>query len=260
MKNRLTVERLPAILKPVRLNLLIFTLIMAMLAVSACSGVTFTLSPGETKNSDYDYELLFPSEKYPETALHIYGAIEQGHSNICTIDRAGAEANRKLSLAGIDTKKGYDRDEWPMAMCQEGGEGASVAYVASSDNRGAGSWVGHQLSDYPDGAKVLFVVEKPGNLFPDAGKAGEVDKDSIGEGVSKDGTANGGKSGQQGEPDEPSGSKGSSPEATGQQGSPDEVVYANCAAVRAAGKAPLYKGDPGYSSKLDRDGDGVACK
>jgi hypothetical protein len=29
--------------------------------------------------------------------------------------------------------------------------------------------------------------------------------------------------------------------------------------VRAAGKAPLHKGDPGYSTKLDRDGDGIAC-
>lgn len=38
-----------------------------------------------------------------------------------------------------------------------------------------------------------------------------------------------------------------------------EVTYANCADVRAAGKAPLHRGDPGYSSKLDRDGDGVAC-
>lgn len=40
----------------------------------------------------------------------------------------------------------------------------------------------------------------------------------------------------------------------------DNVVYANCTAVREAGKAPLYKGDPGYSTKLDRDGDGVACE
>lgn len=28
----------------------------------------------------------------------------------------------------------------------------------------------------------------------------------------------------------------------------------------AAGKAPLYQGQPGYSSKLDRDGDGIACE
>jgi micrococcal nuclease len=38
------------------------------------------------------------------------------------------------------------------------------------------------------------------------------------------------------------------------------VTYANCTAVRAAGKAPLHKGDPGYSSKLDRDQDGIACE
>ncbi|HWD82566.1 MAG TPA: excalibur calcium-binding domain-containing protein [Kribbella sp.] len=40
----------------------------------------------------------------------------------------------------------------------------------------------------------------------------------------------------------------------------DSTYYANCAAVRAAGKAPLYAGEPGYSSHLDRDGDGVACE
>lgn len=38
------------------------------------------------------------------------------------------------------------------------------------------------------------------------------------------------------------------------------VYYKNCAAVRAAGKAPLHQGQPGYSSKLDRDGDGIACE
>ncbi|WP_074133054.1 excalibur calcium-binding domain-containing protein [Mycolicibacterium houstonense] len=37
-------------------------------------------------------------------------------------------------------------------------------------------------------------------------------------------------------------------------------AYPNCAAARAAGAAPLYAGQPGYSSKLDRDGDGVACE
>lgn len=41
---------------------------------------------------------------------------------------------------------------------------------------------------------------------------------------------------------------------------PAAAFYANCAAVRAAGVAPIYAGDPGYSSDLDRDGDGVACE
>lgn len=41
---------------------------------------------------------------------------------------------------------------------------------------------------------------------------------------------------------------------------PPAVYYANCDAVRAAGAAPLYRGQPGYRSGLDRDNDGVACE
>lgn len=40
----------------------------------------------------------------------------------------------------------------------------------------------------------------------------------------------------------------------------ETVYYENCAAVRAAGAAPIYAGQPGYSKKLDRDGDGVGCE
>jgi hypothetical protein len=38
------------------------------------------------------------------------------------------------------------------------------------------------------------------------------------------------------------------------------VYYDTCADARAAGDTPLYRGDPGYDSHLDRDGDGVACE
>lgn len=38
------------------------------------------------------------------------------------------------------------------------------------------------------------------------------------------------------------------------------VEYANCTEARAAGAAPVKRGDPGYSRKLDRDGDGVGCE
>ena len=41
---------------------------------------------------------------------------------------------------------------------------------------------------------------------------------------------------------------------------PKSVYYANCSEARAAGAAPLYVGDPGYRSGLDRDKDGVACE
>lgn len=36
--------------------------------------------------------------------------------------------------------------------------------------------------------------------------------------------------------------------------------YANCSAAKAAGAAPLHRGEPGYRAALDRDGDGVACE
>jgi hypothetical protein len=36
--------------------------------------------------------------------------------------------------------------------------------------------------------------------------------------------------------------------------------FSNCDQARAAGAAPIYAGQPGYSSKLDGDGDGVACE
>lgn len=49
-------------------------------------------------------------------------------------------------------------------------------------------------------------------------------------------------------------------EPTAPETSSAAVVYHNCAEVRAAGKAPLHRGDPGYSTALDRNGDGVACE
>ncbi|APX01184.1 excalibur calcium-binding domain-containing protein [Arthrobacter sp. QXT-31] len=41
---------------------------------------------------------------------------------------------------------------------------------------------------------------------------------------------------------------------------PAAAYYPNCAAARAAGAAPLYSGQAGYSTSLDRDRDGVACE
>lgn len=158
--------------------------------------------------SEYGMTIHLPADRYPETMAHIAAAIRAGASAVCTIDRDGANANREASLRGIPTKKGYDRDEWPMAMCKEGGAGADIAYVSPKDNRGAGSWIGNLLTDLKDGTRVLFVVDEAM---------------------------------EQPKPTE------------------ETVYYANCAAAKAAGAAPLHKGDPGYSLKLDRDKDGIAC-
>ncbi|WP_324828613.1 DUF1294 domain-containing protein [Qipengyuania zhejiangensis] len=38
------------------------------------------------------------------------------------------------------------------------------------------------------------------------------------------------------------------------------VQYSGCDEVRAAGKAPLHYGQPGYRAEMDGDGDGLACE
>jgi excalibur calcium-binding domain-containing protein len=42
--------------------------------------------------------------------------------------------------------------------------------------------------------------------------------------------------------------------------SSSDVYYDNCSEVRAAGAAPIRRGEPGYGSHLDRDNDGIACE
>lgn len=202
----------------------------------------------KTENT-YDAKLSFPVSKYPETAQHIRDAIHQGESAICTIDRDGADENRDESLDGIPNKDGYDRDEWPMAMCAEGGDGADIEYVTPSDNRGAGSWISNALEDYPDGTKVLFTFSETAatsETKPAATTNETTDKKattSKPKAVTKETNA---------------------PVATPQESTVTtegaDVYYKNCTAVREAGAAPLYEGDPGYSTKLDRDKDGVACE
>ncbi len=52
---------------------------------------------------------------------------------------------------------------------------------------------------------------------------------------------------------------GREPAATGQT-PPGSLYFKNCAAARAAGAAPLHRGQPGYRDDMDGDQDGVACE
>ena len=49
--------------------------------------------------------------------------------------------------------------------------------------------------------------------------------------------------------------------------SPEEIArieasayYRNCDAARAAGAAPIHRGEPGYREQMDGDLDGIACE
>ena len=37
-------------------------------------------------------------------------------------------------------------------------------------------------------------------------------------------------------------------------------AFRNCSAARAAGAAPVFRGQPGYGRHLDRDNDGIGCE
>ena len=95
-------------------------------------------------------------DKYPESAQHAQDAVENGHPEVLTIDRAGAADRRKESLNGQTRVSGMDLDEYPPAMFAEGGSGASVRAINPSDNRGSGATIGGQLRGYPDGTKVII--------------------------------------------------------------------------------------------------------
>ncbi|WDU48619.1 NucA/NucB deoxyribonuclease domain-containing protein [Taylorella equigenitalis] len=96
---------------------------------------------------------------YSETFGHIEEAIKAGHANIVTLG-GNSKANRRASLRGIDRIKGLDRDEWPMAMFKEGGEGASVKHIDPSDNRGAGSSISCAIrsNNLPADTKILVKI------------------------------------------------------------------------------------------------------
>jgi filamentous hemagglutinin len=97
-------------------------------------------------------------DRYPESAQHIEDAIGAGKPDTLTIDRDNAATRRRDSLRGIETKPGLDRDEYPPAMFQEGGQGASVRHIPAGDNRGAGACIGAQCRELPNGTKVRIEV------------------------------------------------------------------------------------------------------
>ena len=131
---------------------------------------------------DKVYEIKVDATKYKESADHITeaqkGQIWSGDDwtpgrdkpSVVTIDRGNATARRsewKSTQPGVKPRPGMDRDEYPPAMFAEGGGDASLKYVTPSDNRGAGSSIGHQLrrgweehggAGLPDGARVRILV------------------------------------------------------------------------------------------------------
>jgi len=113
----------------------------------------------EGDGNTHDIVLILTKKEYKQAFGHIKDVINQQNRYIYTISRVSADMNRHESLKGYPTKKGFDRDEFPMAMLKEGGKGASVRYINPGDNRGAGSSIANALKPFPDGTKIKIIVE-----------------------------------------------------------------------------------------------------
>jgi len=105
-------------------------------------------------------DVYIDPSKYPEAAGHAADAQAAGHPDVVTVDRPGASDRRGEATAGHPTQAGTDRDEYPPAVTAEGGRGASVRNIPSSDNRGAGAAVGNQIKDVPNGGTIR-IIPKP---------------------------------------------------------------------------------------------------
>ena len=96
--------------------------------------------------------------KHLFSALHVLYAQSMGWPRIVTINRGKAKENRRKATKPFPTLPSLDRDEYPPAMTDEGGIGASVLPIPVPDNRGAGAKMGIDLDGIPDRTRVNIQV------------------------------------------------------------------------------------------------------
>src|SRR4051794_31255698 len=112
--------------------------------------------------------LVFSAAKYPHIRRHFRAAVRRGWPTRLVVNRPGADERRERLLAGIPTRDGFDRDEYPPAVGRGRGSGlergrdprgwrADVRYVPSSENRSHGSSLGGQMRKYCDGTRFRYV-------------------------------------------------------------------------------------------------------
>lgn len=94
--------------------------------------------------------------RYPAVLRHIRVAIRAGWPRVVRINRLGADQRRDRALRGWPTRRGMDRDEWPMAFARRSWR-THVAYVPSDQNRGAGATIGLKLRRYCDGTRFVVI-------------------------------------------------------------------------------------------------------
>ncbi|CAB4957974.1 unannotated protein [freshwater metagenome] len=112
--------------------------------------------PAGCRRVDRVVDVGLSSTRYPAVRAHWDRAIADGRPRVLVLRRTGASRRRARLLAGMPTRPGRDRDEYPPAAARATVD-ADVAYVDASQNRGAGSVQGIKLRRYCSGQRFRFV-------------------------------------------------------------------------------------------------------
>ena len=139
---------------PLGKSLTLVVLVVGLTLAGSGSSAT-TAIPG-CKLVSYAVRVNFDDTRHNNIIDHAFDARRAGHPRTLRIARHEADANRKASLKGIPTRRGFDRDEYPPAMSDQGGEGASVRYIEFRENRSAGRLMGERLRPFCDGQRFYF--------------------------------------------------------------------------------------------------------
>jgi hypothetical protein len=138
-------------------------IIAAVIFTAGCGNTPSNIKPTinlPSRQIEQHVILTIDSSRWPNISQHTVNAQLAGRSITCTIDRPGAAARRATALRNVPTRSGFDRDEYPPAVCREGGQGADVWLVPSSENRSEGAWLESQIHPYSDGTVIEFTVSK----------------------------------------------------------------------------------------------------
>ncbi len=110
----------------------------------------------------------FSATKYRNIRRHFLEALRSGWPATLVLKRSGASERRDRLLAGVSTRKGYDRDEYPPAVGRGVGAGlmrgvnpvgwmASVMLIPSGENRSHGAVMGAKLRGLCSGTKFRYL-------------------------------------------------------------------------------------------------------
>ena len=183
--------------------------------------------------------------------------IKEGDSDISISVVDGKRHSDKTIKLHRQTKADYDKQELEKAL-RRAEESVKKAEEQSSDDNI--SRAKSDVNKLPEDKRALFseriaklekAKQEEKERAEQAKKAAEEKKKQ------EEAAAASARQQQQARPSQPTATPRQTTPAP--QPAPAELNFSNCKEARAAGYSHMRRGEPGYASHLDRDGDGIAC-